>query len=112
MKTFIAEGKTITVTADRDVQSSESLLIGSMFGVAAGSALANQSFELCVQGIFEFKKDALLDFKCGSPVCFDPVQSNVVSLKETDKSVLIGIVSQDSYKDSPTVRVRLNGISI
>jgi predicted RecA/RadA family phage recombinase len=112
MKTFISEGKSITVTADREVQSSESLLIGSMFGVAAGSALANQSFELCVQGIFEFKKDALLDFKCGSPVYFDPGQSSVVSLKKTDKSVPIGIVSQNSFKDSPTVRVRLNGVSV
>lgn len=112
MKNYIAEGRSITVTATKDVYSSNPYIVGSMFGIASTTVLTGQSFELSVVGIYELVKDKS-EFHAGDPVYFDRSEKDpLVSAKKKDTSVSIGVASQDSRQDYSVVRVRLNGIPV
>jgi predicted RecA/RadA family phage recombinase len=56
MKTYVQPGKTITLTAPYAVTSGDGLLVGSIFGVAAGTAALGETVEAALVGVYEMKK--------------------------------------------------------
>ena len=56
MKTYIQPGNTITLTAPYAVAAGDGLLVGSIFGVASGTAALGETVETALVGVYELKK--------------------------------------------------------
>ena len=56
MKNFVQPGNTITLTAPYAVASGDGLLVGSIFGVAAGTAASGEPIETALVGVFDITK--------------------------------------------------------
>ena len=51
MKNFVQPGNTITLTAPHAVASGDGLLVGSIFGIAAGAAALGEPVETALVGV-------------------------------------------------------------
>ncbi len=58
MKNYVQPGNTITLTAPYSVTSGDGLLVGSIFGVAAGDAADAETLEVALIGVFDLTKVA------------------------------------------------------
>ena len=58
MKNYVQLGKTITLTAPYAVTSGDGLLVGSIFGVAAGNAALGEAVEAALVGVYDLKEVA------------------------------------------------------
>ncbi len=56
MKTYVQPGNTITLTAPYAVASGDGLLVGSIFGIAAGDAAIAEPVETALVGVFDITK--------------------------------------------------------
>ena len=56
MKNFVQPGNTITLTAPYAVASGDGLLVGSIFGIAAGAAAIGEPVETALVGVFDITK--------------------------------------------------------
>jgi predicted RecA/RadA family phage recombinase len=52
MKNCVQPGNTITLTAPYAVASGDGLLVGSIFGIAAGAAALGEPVETALTGVF------------------------------------------------------------
>ena len=56
MKNYVQPGNTITLTAPYAVASGDGLLVGSIFGIAAGAAAIGEPVETALVGVFDITK--------------------------------------------------------
>lgn len=56
MKNYVQPGNTITLTAPYAVASGDGLLVGSIFGIAAGAAALGEPVETALVGVFDITK--------------------------------------------------------
>jgi predicted RecA/RadA family phage recombinase len=111
MKNFIMAGVTVTATAPSGgVSSGDGVLIGSLFGVAAGSADAGNDVELTTMGVFDLPKaSGAVTF--GAPLYWDADAKTVTTVASTTAgdNTLIGVATADADVSASTARIRLNG---
>lgn len=107
MRNYIQPGKTLTLPAPAAVLSGEGVVIGSIFGVAAGDAASGADVDLAVEGVFELPKVSALAISVGDKVYFDGA-TGLVS-KTASGNTYIGVAVSAAANPSGTVRVRLNG---
>jgi predicted RecA/RadA family phage recombinase len=111
MKNLVQPGRTITVTAPANVESGEGVLIGQLFGVAAGDADNGESLDLVTEGVFDLAKNSASVFTVGAPVYFNPTDGNAHSNADEDSNsggtVQIGVAVAAAGAGAATVRVRL-----
>jgi len=109
MRNFVQPGRMVTVTAPSGgVVSGQGLLIGSLFGIAAGTALEGASVELAAEGIFDVSKDASA-FSVGSDAYWNATARQVTTAPGTG-DLRIGVAVAAAGTGAATVAVRL-GIS-
>jgi len=122
MKNYISEGMSIPVIADREITSGEPVIVGKLFGIPATSAHVGGSFELYLTGVYALRSDGS-QFSAGDAVFFDKTPKKdtdhpearefyVVTSQKSENTVLIGVSAHDAAKADPSVRVRLNGITL
>jgi predicted RecA/RadA family phage recombinase len=68
MKNYIQRGENLTLTAPADVNSGEGVLVGAMFGVAAGTVKSGDDVTLVRKGVFQLKKLAAQPWPVGAKV--------------------------------------------
>lgn len=109
MKNYVQPGNTITLTAPYDVASGDGLLVGAMFGVAAGDAASGETVEAALVGIFDLTKAASQAWAVGDKVYWDNTAK--VATKTASGNTAIGVaVDAVGGGASDTIgRVRLNG---
>ncbi|MBL4557289.1 MAG: DUF2190 family protein [Rhodobacteraceae bacterium] len=56
MKNYVQPGATLTLTAPYALTSGDGLLVGSIFGVAAGDAASGATVEAALTGVFDLTK--------------------------------------------------------
>jgi predicted RecA/RadA family phage recombinase len=71
MKNFVQPGNTITLTAPYAVASGDGLLVGSIFGVAAGTAALGEIVEAALVGVYELKKLGSQAWAVGDRIYWD-----------------------------------------
>lgn len=108
-KNFIQPGGTITLTAPYAVSSGGGLLVGAIFGVAAGDAANGETVEAVLVGVFDLKKKASQVWVPGDTVYWD--NTNKETTKTATDNVLIGVAVEAVAGGAGDVigRVRLNG---
>ena len=105
-KNFIQPGNTLTLTAPSDVSSGDGVLVGTIFGIAAGAAVSGAEFEAMTEGVFEMTK-ATGAITQGAKVYWDNTNKNVTTTATAN--TLIGAATVAAASGDATVPVRLNG---
>lgn len=109
MKNYVQPGNTLTLTAPYAVVSGDGLLVGSIFGVAAGDAESGATVEAALTGVFDLKKVASQAWAAGDKVYWD--NTNKEATKTATGNTLIGVATEAVAGGAGDVigRVRLNG---
>lgn len=109
MKNYVQKGDNITVTATATATSGNGVLIGSLFGIAAGDAAIGEDLDLVTVGVFDMAKVSTDVLAVGDLVYWDESATLVSSDDDTGANELIGIAVTAAANPSGSVNVRLNG---
>ena len=109
MKNYVQTGNTITLTAPYAVTSGDGLLVGSIFGVAAGTAALGDPVETALEGVYDLKKVASQAWAVGDKIYWDNTAKNTT--KTLTSNTLIGVATDVVAGGATDLigRVRLNG---
>ncbi|MDG4601443.1 MAG: DUF2190 family protein [Defluviicoccus sp.] len=106
MKTYVAPGHSITVTAPSGgVTSGQGLLIGTLFGIVQADALEGADAELLTEGVVEVAKTSALQIDVGDRLFWDA--TNKVVNKTATAQVCVGIAVSPAANPSATVKMKL-----
>ena len=110
MKNFVHPGVMIAFPAPGGgVLSGEGLIVGSLFGIAATDALAGAPVECLTAGVVELPCTGQV-FAFGAKVYWSTANKNCTTTAAGN--TLIGVASRAAAAQDPTVRVRLDGVSL
>ncbi|MGS4947326.1 DUF2190 family protein [Meridianimarinicoccus sp. RP-17] len=108
MKNYVQPGATLTLTAPYAVTSGDGLLVGAIFGVAAGDAANGATVEAALTGVFDLTKIGSQAWTVGAKVYWDDTNKRCTTV--TTDNTLIGVaVEAVAGGAGDTIgRVRLN----
>lgn len=108
MKNYIQKGRTLSLTAPYNVASGAGFLVGAIFAVACGDALATEAVEGETTGVYSLAKTSAQAWTVGQKVYWD----NANKRCDTTGTVgqLIGVATAVAANPSATGSVRLNGV--
>lgn len=109
MKNYVQKGDNITVTATTAATSGEGVLIGNLFGIAAGTVEVGDLLDLATTGVFRMAKVNTDAFSVGAPVYFDEATNLVTTDDDSGNNFEIGVAITTSGNPSGAVSVRLHG---
>ncbi|WP_336801712.1 DUF2190 family protein [Kaistia sp. MMO-174] len=110
MKNYVKPGDMLTLAAPYDVASGGGLLVGSIFGIAAFSALSGAVVEAKTTGVFDLLAEGAGSgqaFAVGDAVYWDNTAKRVT--KTTASNTKIGVAVAAKATADVVARVRLNG---
>jgi len=105
MKTLLASGDTVQITATGTLTGGTGVLIGQLFGVPESSAVSGQKVTIRVRGIVTLAKTSALAIDIGDAVYWDAGNSVVNKTSAAQKEV--GIAVSAAANPSATVDVLL-----
>ena len=108
MKTYVQPGNTITLTAPYAVASGDGLLIGSIFGVAAGTAAVGEAVEAALTGVYDLKKVASQAWAAGDKVYWDNTAKEATKTTTSNTLIGVAVVAVAGGAGDTIGRVRLN----
>ncbi|WP_149139794.1 DUF2190 family protein [Gemmobacter caeruleus] len=109
MKNYVQPGNTITLTAPYAVTSGDGLLIGSIFGVAAGTAAVGEAVEAALTGVYDLKKVASQAWAAGDKVYWDNTAKEATKTTTSNTLIGVAVVAVAGGAGDTIGRVRLNG---
>ena len=110
MKTFVMEGRTITLIAPYAVTSGNGMLVGSIFGVASADAALNADVEAVLEGVFLLTKLTGTAWTQGALIYWDNAAKNCTVVATGNK--LIGVATAAAASGDAVGNVRLNAAFI
>lgn len=105
MKNFIQEGRTLTVSAPRAVESGDGVLVGLLFGVAAFDSDSADEVEIDTVGVFDLAKATGAAWAVGDPIYWDDSAYNAT--RTATGNVLIGVATAAAESGDTTGNVRI-----
>ena len=108
MKNFVQPGNTITLTAPYAVASGDGLLVGSIFGVAAGTAALGEAVEAALNGVYDLKKVASQAWAAGDKVYWDNTAKEATKTTTSNTVIGVAVVAVAGGAGDTIGRVRLN----
>ena len=109
MKNYVQKGDNITVTAPAAATSGEGVLIGGLFGIAAGDAAIGEALDLVTVGVFAMPKVSTDALAVGDLIYWDDTAKLATADDASGANELIGLAVTAAGNPSGTVNVRLNG---
>ena len=109
MKNYVQPGNTITLTAPYAVTSGDGLLIGSIFGVAAGTAAVGEAVEAALTGVYDLKKVASQAWAAGDKVYWDNTAKEATKTTTSNTLIGVAVIAVAGGAGDTIGRVRLNG---
>ncbi|MBB3998875.1 DUF2190 family protein [Aureimonas pseudogalii] len=107
MKNYVQKGENITVPAPAVVLSGAPVLIGKLFGIAAGDALQGEPLDLVTTGVFTLPKVSTQPLAIGDKLYFDTAAGLVTTTASGNS--YIGVAVKPAANPSGAAEVRLNG---
>jgi predicted RecA/RadA family phage recombinase len=107
MRNHVQKGENITIPSPAAVASGDLVVVGALYGVAAGDADTGGDLDVVTVGVFDLPKVSALAINLGDKVYFDS-SSKLVS-KTASGNTYIGVAVTAAVNPSATVNVRLNG---
>ena len=108
MKTYVQPGNTITPTAPYAVASGDGLLVGSIFGVASGTAALGETVEAALTGVFDVTKIGSQAWTVGAKVYWDDTNKRCTTVATDNSLIGVAIEAVASGAGDTIGRVRLN----
>ena len=108
MKNYVQPGNTITLTAPYAVTSGDGLLVGSIFGVAAGTAAVGEAVEAALTGVYDLKKVASQAWAAGDKVYWDNTAKEATKTTTSNTLIGVAVVAVAGGASDIIGRVRLN----
>ena len=109
MKNYVQPGNTITLTAPYAVASGDGLLVGSIFGVASGTAALGETVEAALTGVYDLKKVASQAWAAGDKVYWDNTAKEATKITTSNTLIGVAVVAVAGGAGDTIGRVRLNG---
>lgn len=109
MKNYVQKGENITITATAAATSGQGVLVGNLFGIAAGNAEIGDALDLVTVGVFDMPKVSTDVLAVGDFVYWDDTAKLATADDDTGNNGLIGLAVTAAANPSGTVNVRLNG---
>ena len=108
MKNYVQPGNTITLTAPYAVASGDGLLVGAIFGVAAGTAALGETVEAALTGVYDLKKVASQAWAAGDKVYWDNTAKEATKTTTSNTLIGVAVVAVAGGASDIIGRVRLN----
>jgi predicted RecA/RadA family phage recombinase len=109
MKNYVQPGSTLTLTAPYAVTSGDGLLVGSIFGVAAGDAASGATVEAALTGVFDLTKIGSQAWTVGAKVYWDDTNKRCTTVATDNTPVGVAVEAVAGGAGDTIGRVRLNG---
>jgi len=109
MKNYVQPGATLTLTAPYAVTSGDGLLIGSIFGVAAGDAASGATVEAALTGVFDLTKIGSQAWTVGAKVYWDDTNKRCTTVATDNTLIGVAVDAVAGGAGDTIGRVRLNG---
>jgi len=109
MRNYVQPGENITVTAAATATSGQGVLIGNLFGIAAGDAAIGEDLDLVTVGVFAMPKVSTDVLAVGDAVYWDDAAKLVTADDASGANELIGLAVTAAANPSGSVNVRLHG---
>jgi len=109
MKNYVQPGATITLAAPYAVTSGEGLLVGSIFGVAAGDAVSGATVEAALTGVFDLTKIGSQAWTVGAKVYWDDTNKRCTTVATDNTLIGVAVEAVAGGAGDTIGRVRLNG---
>jgi predicted RecA/RadA family phage recombinase len=109
MKNYVQPGTTLTLTAPYAVTSGDGLLVGSIFGVAAGDAASGATVEAALTGVFDLTKIGSQAWTVGAKVYWDDTNKRCTTVATDNTLIGVAVEAVAGGAGDTIGRVRLNG---
>ena len=109
MKNFIQHGNAVDITAGADISSGDGVLVGSMFGVAAGDIANGEDGTINLSGVYDLPKIGSQAWTVGALVYWDDSNSRCTTVATDNTLIGVAVAAVGSGASDTTGRVRLNG---
>ena len=109
MKNYVQPGATLTLTAPYAVTSGDGLLVGSIFGVAAGDAASGATVEAALTGVFDLTKIGSQAWTVGAKVYWDDTNKRCTTVATDNTLIGVAVQAVAGGAGDTIGRVRLNG---
>ena len=109
MKNYVQPGSTLTLTAPYAVTSGDGLLVGSIFGVAAGDAASGATVEAALTGVFDLTKIGSQAWTVGAKVYWDDTNKRCTTVATDNTLIGVAVEAVAGGAGDTIGRVRLNG---
>ncbi|EEX12485.1 conserved hypothetical protein [Citreicella sp. SE45] len=109
MKNYVQPGGTLTLTAPYAVTSGDGLLVGSIFGVAAGDAASGATVEAALTGVFDLTKIGSQAWTVGAKVYWDDTNKRCTTVATDNTLIGVAVEAVAGGAGDTIGRVRLNG---
>ncbi len=109
MKNYVQPGNTLTLTAPYAVTSGDGLLVGSIFGVAAGDAASGATVEAALTGVFDLTKIGSQAWTVGAKIYWDDTNKRCTTVATDNTLIGVAVTAVAGGAGDTIGRVRLNG---
>ena len=109
MKNYVQPGNSHSLTAPYAVTSGDGLLVGSIFGVAAGDAASGANVEAALTGVFDLTKIGSQAWTVGAKVYWDDTNKRCTTVSTDNTLIGVAVEAVAGGAGDTIGRVRLNG---
>jgi len=109
MKNYVQPGITLTLTAPYAVTSGDGLLVGAIFGVAAGDAASGATVEAALTGVFDLTKIGSQAWTVGAKVYWDDTNKRCTTVATDNTLIGVAVEAVAGGAGDTIGRVRMNG---
>ncbi|GLK54347.1 putative RecA/RadA family phage recombinase [Methylopila capsulata] len=106
MRNHVQKGENITIPSPAVVASGDLVVVGALYGVAAGDAAVGADLDLVTTGVYTLPKVSALAIAIGDKIYFDTATKLIN--KTASGNTYIGVAVAAAANPSGTVAVRLN----
>lgn len=108
MKNFKSQGNTLTFTAGAAYSSGDGVLVGTIFGVAAGDIANGAEGVINLDGVYELTKAASQAWTVGAPIYWDATGAKTTNVADGNTLIGSAVLAVGSGAGETLGQVRLN----
>ncbi|MCL5779192.1 DUF2190 family protein [Limibaculum sp. FT325] len=108
MKNFVALGDRLTITAPASITAGAGVLVGTLFGVAEGTATAGAEVVLKLSGVFDLPKTPSEAWTVGAAVHWDATEQRCTTVALGNRLIGAAVLDVGGTPLETVGRVRLN----
>lgn len=109
MRNFVAVGNALTITASAALVSGQGVLIGALFGVAAGDIANGAEGVVNVTGVYDLPKQPSQAWAVGARVYWDAANARATTTATSNTLIGVAVLATGGTAGETVGRVRLNG---